>query len=232
MIRAENRQPPLLGRPFSVYDFYHDKKALALELLYRVVGQGTRIFSLLPQGEKLEILGPLGRGFKIDGRRRKLILIAGGMGVAPLSFLASYVRRRGAGSSFEIVSYVGARTASYLAGLDKLETMCSKTFISTDDGSLGYHGKVIELFEDHLKTCHGDMPAVYTCGPYPMIRQLADILRGCSGFCQVSMEERMACGIGACLGCAIPIRNKDNRQLYKRVCKDGPVFDIRDLAWR
>jgi dihydroorotate dehydrogenase electron transfer subunit len=231
MVRTKDRQPPFLGRPFSVYNFYRDKKVLMMELLYRIVGQGTRTFSRLKPGDELEVLGPLGRGFKIDERNSRIILVAGGIGVAPLSFLASYVRREVAGRSLKIACYVGARSLSDLVGIDRLEAMCSEIFVSTDDGSRGYRGQVTGLFEIHLNARHGDIPAIYTCGPYLMIRQLAHMLEGTSAFCQASMEERMACGIGACLGCAIPVKSQNNGDLYKRICKDGPVFDICDLVW-
>jgi len=155
-----------------------------------------------------------------------MVLIAGGMGVAPLMFLAErgamrHARRR------VIHCYFGARTSSHLYGLARLRTLCAEVKVATDDGSLGYRGPVTELFLRDLPQFNSAGTALFACGPDMMFRSMASIMRGRNVPCQVSVEERMACGIGACLGCAV----EDEHGNYKRVCKDGPVFDITELHW-
>jgi dihydroorotate dehydrogenase electron transfer subunit len=126
---------------------------------------------------------------------------------------------------------MGAKTAGELVELDRLEHLCEDINVCTDDCSMGYHGFVTEPLEKDLKSFPIADTMIYACGPAAMIRRLAGLLEDHPVPCQVSMEERMACGLGACLGCAIAVRGQNGERQYKRVCKDGPVFDIRDILW-
>jgi len=229
MVRLEGGTTPFLSRPFSIYSIYSRGDDTFVEIFYKVVGKGTLAFSRLQEGDTLDILGPLGRGFDVPPSGGKIVLIAGGIGVAPLSFLA---QRCGEDiPDTEIICYLGATGAEAIAGLGRLEEICSSVEVSTDDGSRGYHGPVTKLFKRDLSLYTDDTTRIYSCGPRPMLRHLQDLLKGRLCICQVSLEERMACGIGACLGCVTRIRSGGAEGSLVRVCKEGPVFDIRDVEF-
>ena len=230
MIRDPERGEPLLPRPISVYSFHQGGDRAILDLLYRAAGRGTSLFSRMKPGDLLNVLGPLGRGFALPRNVRNVILLAGGVGVAPLTFLLheGYLRDISAKKT-EITAYVGARTAELLTGLDRLQGFCDLR-IATDDGSAGYHGPVTDLLRCDLGVYEPEETMIYACGPTAMIRSLGLIIRKSAIRCEVSLEERMACGIGACLGCAVAITDGNGKSAYQRVCHDGPVFDIREIA--
>ncbi|MCD6154051.1 MAG: dihydroorotate dehydrogenase electron transfer subunit [Syntrophobacterales bacterium] len=233
MVRVKDMGNTFLARPFSIYSTYSVKNNTVLEVLYRVVGKGTLKFSCLKRGDKLDILGPLGNGFDMPPDCKKITLVAGGIGVAPLSFLAEYYGQRSTDSTDDrkVICYIGARTSEWLVGVEKLEEVCSRVIISTDDGSQGHHGYVTDLFRKDINLYRRDGSMVYSCGPYPMMKKIAGILEDYPIPCQVSIEERMACGVGACLGCAVRVKSRVGHSRYMRVCTDGPVFDIEQIIW-
>jgi dihydroorotate dehydrogenase electron transfer subunit len=231
MVREEGRSYPLLGRPFSVYNIDRRKGSVIVEILYKVVGKGTVILSRLKRGDLLEIFGPYGRGFEIFPRVGKVVLICGGIGVAPIAFLASHYRRLVDISNVELICYYGAKSTDNLVGLENIKGYCSNVFISTDDGSMGYNGFVTEMFANDMSSHDKEKTKFYACGHRPMLKRLSELLIGNHLSCQVLMEERMACGIGACLGCAVRTNDKEGKGTYLRACKDGPVFNIQDIAW-
>ncbi|OPL15307.1 MAG: hypothetical protein AVO39_02630 [delta proteobacterium MLS_D] len=231
MFRPGTGETPLLSRPFSVCSQTETGETTRIELLYRVVGAGTARMALLRQGDTVNVLGPLGRGFDMDEGRR-VILVAGGVGVAPLIFYAGLRRAREEDSGrVRIVAYVGAADEESIVGVERLEPHCDEVKIATDDGSRGFRGTVTELFRNDVKYYEKKAVVVRACGPRAMLSALADVLDGQGIACQVSMEERMACGIGACLGCAVKVRLGDGSVGYRRVCKEGPVFDMEDIDW-
>lgn len=229
MVRDPGRGEPLLPRPLSVYGFRREAGRAVLELLCRIAGRGTSLFSRMNTGAPLAVLGPLGRGFTLQPGLRKVVLLAGGVGVAPLTFLLreGYLRES---SQKEpgFTAYIGARTAEHLTGIDRLQGFCDLR-TATDDGSAGYHGLVTDLFRRDLGGYNPGETMIYACGPAAMIRSLGVILGNSAVRCEVSLEERMACGIGACLGCAVATTEGDGKIVYRRVCNDGPVFDIRRI---
>jgi len=229
MVRETGRVEPLLARPFSVFDFHRYGEDCVLELLYRVAGRGTLLFSRMRPGNRLTVLGPLGRGFTIPDGIRRGLFVAGGVGVAPLHFLVhSGFRTAGTESLREAVFYFGARSLDLLAGLARLSGLCDLR-ICTDDGSRGYCGPVTDLLKRDIDDHDPKETVVFGCGPAPMIQSLRRLLDNNRIPCQVSLEERMACGIGACLGCAIAIGGPGGKTEYRKVCEDGPVFDIREI---
>jgi dihydroorotate dehydrogenase electron transfer subunit len=229
MIRDPERGEPLLPRPLSVYGFHREGDQAILDLLYRAAGRGTSLFSRMKPGALLAVLGPLGRGFTLPRDVRKVILLAGGVGVAPLTFLLQESCLRDTSvQKAKTTAYVGARTAKLLAGIERLEGFCDLR-IATDDGSAGYQGLVTDLLRRDLRGYDTEETMIYACGPAAMIRSLAFIVKESDIRCEVSLEERMACGIGACLGCAVAITDGDGKRAYRRVCHDGPVFDIREI---
>ncbi len=231
MVREKDIQAPLLSRPMSIYGFERNHNCSYLEIFYHITGQGTNKLSLLDKGKEISLLGPLGNGYSINHDFKHVILIAGGIGVSPLTFLAAHLNAALKVSSFEITAYIGGRQGCALAGLERFSTYCSDIRICTDDGSMGYQGLVTDLFEREINRYSAKDSCIYACGPEGMMRRIAEVLRDFPFSCQISVEERMACGLGACLGCAVPIKTSSGTVEYQRVCKDGPVFDIRRLIW-
>ena len=245
MIKVGDSHDPLLRRPFSIHAFTRLEDYAVLEILYKVAGRGTRLLSVLLSDAAVSIMGPLGKGFTLIPARKNIIIVAGGMGLAPLAFLIQRyldLIQRDVSHGGEwghlflqgvprIICYIGAATADSLVELKKIEVCCEDIRISTDDGSCGYHGNVIELFRRELAFYNPVDAAIYACGPAVMLKALAKIIPDGDFFCQVSMEERMACGLGACLGCAVASKDQAGQMTYQRVCKDGPVFNIRDVQF-
>lgn len=231
MIRNPDRDEPLLPRPISVYGFRREEGHTIMNLLCLVAGRGTSLFARLNRGGTLAVLGPLGRGFSIGPDVRQLILVAGGVGAAPLSFLIQdgSLLETGSGKR-QVTAYLGAGTAELLTGLNSFQGFCDLR-TCTDDGSSGYHGTVTELLAVDLSDYDAKSTLILACGPGAMIRSLELLLRGTRIRCQISLEERMACGVGACLGCAVAVKEGQGQTGYRKVCHDGPVFDIGEILW-
>jgi len=223
MIRTSLGYDPLLRRPLSIHQTIGNSQ---VQLLYKVVGKGTRLLAAMTPGRQVHLTGPLGHGFELAGRQA-VCLVGGGMGIAPLYFLAREILRTT--SLPKCIVLLGARNAAELGPLprDFMDIGASQTYLATDDGSLGHHGYVAELLPLHLAP--NLQWTVYTCGPQPMMKGVAGHCRKQGWECQVSLETMMACGVGACLGCAIP--RADLSGPYLHVCKDGPVFQAAEVAW-
>jgi dihydroorotate dehydrogenase electron transfer subunit len=231
MIRNAEHGEILLPRPISVYGFQRHGEQTTVDLLYYIAGRGTSLFSRMRPGEKLSILGPLGRGFTIPAGVKKVILVAGGVGAAPLIFLLrSGLMPADDKKSMELIFYLGARTEELLTGLERLNGVCDLK-ICTDDGSREYCGPVTDLLKRDIGEYNPEDTVIYACGPAAMIRAMGHLLNRNPIRCQVSLEERMACGLGACLGCAVAVRCEAGKTDYRRVCKDGPVFDLREIIF-
>jgi dihydroorotate dehydrogenase electron transfer subunit len=229
MVRSAGHREPLLSRPLSVFGYERYRGYGMLSLLYRVAGEGTALLSRMQPGDPLSILGPLGTGFSWSAGMKRPILIAGGIGAAPLIYLMKQMcRRQAIDHSMNAIFYLGAQTEALLTGLDHLEGACDLR-ICTDDGSRGTQGVVTEALKKEIPFCDPADTALFACGPGPMVRALAALLPAMPFPCQVSLEERMACGLGACLGCAVAVRSENGTMGYQRVCKDGPVFDLRKI---
>lgn len=231
MVMLQGRGGTLLGRPFSIYDHYDRGNNIIVEILYRSVGKGTRLMSEFREGDALEIFGPFGNAFAIDPDASHVILIAGGVGIAPIAYLASHYTNHRQCAEVKLSCYLGSKTANQILGLDHLGKFCSSINISTDDGSAGYHGMITERFAHDLPSFAPDQSVIYACGPTAMLKRLSEIVKEYAISCQVLLEQRMACGVGACLGCAVEVKKPGEMNQYARVCKDGPVFDIQSVNW-
>ncbi len=229
MLRPGGRGVPFLGRPLGIYSLADHDEGARIEILYRAAGRGTQVISTLCEGDRMEILGPLGNRFDLPPDMDTAVLVAGGIGIAPLVFLAQQLSCRSAG--VRVVVYIGARDAATLLGLDRVKVCSAEVRLSTDDGSAGYRGPVTDLFREDLGSFDAVKTAVFVCGPNPMLKRMSEIVADHPISCQVLMEERMACGMGACLGCTIEVRTRQGVQ-YRQVCSDGPVFDLREIVWR
>ncbi|PIE57172.1 MAG: hypothetical protein CSA34_00170 [Desulfobulbus propionicus] len=219
MVRIGSSSTPLLRRPFSI----HKVKKNSLSLLYKVVGQGTEQLRRTAPGEELDLLGPLGRGFPLPGKGEKICLVGGGMGIAPLTFLAQRIAAMKRDFSSDRV-LLGAATASELQPLVRdFSALGFQVKEATDDGSLGYKGVVTALLPPLLSDCQ----RIYVCGPHTMMAAAAGLCHTAGVTCLVSLETHMACGLGACLGCTIFASDGS----YRHVCKNGPVFNAKEVAW-
>ena len=215
-----NDASKLLPRPISLCGI--DRKAGTLRLVYRVTGEhtGTEEFSSLQAGDTMKIMGPLGNGFTVE-KGRKAFLIGGGIGVPPMLQLAKEMKD--AGENFQIV--MGYRDAGTFL-LDEFKEQ-GESFVATEDGSVGTKGNVLDAIREN----HLDADVIYACGPTPMLRALKAYAEEQNMTCYVSMEERMACGIGACLACVCNSTEKDahSNVKNKRICKEGPVFNAKEV---
>jgi dihydroorotate dehydrogenase electron transfer subunit len=202
---------PLLRRPFSLARV--DRQAGTITVFYRVVGRGTRRLATLNPGQRVDLLGPLGQGFSRPSG--EWLLAGGGMGLAPLLFLAEEGKERGR----PVTALLGVRTAAELFGLDLFQAACSSVRVATDDGSSGLRGTVAALLDAHLEGRPLTGLSIFACGPKPFLRRAARWSEHGLAV-EVSLEEAMACGLGACRGCAVATPGGG----YENVCSAGPVF--------
>ncbi len=218
MVRtAADTVDPFLNRPMSITNF--NRRQGNITLSYQVVGRGTRLMSEMTAGDKVEIIGPLGNGFTLYDEDEKIILVGGGAGIFPLIGLAAILTSRGK----KVQALIGARNRELVLCEHEFTKMGCEVKISTDDGSMGFHGFATNLLEDVLQK-EGGADRIYCCGPEPLMAGIAKIAEKAAIPSQVSLEHRMACGVGACLGCAIRIKTAEGEIIQKRVCHDGPVF--------
>lgn len=215
-VMASCGENTLLRRPLSIHRVDGDKFAV----LFQIVGKGTGWLSRLKAGDSLDVLGPLGNGFTIQPVTKNIILVAGGIGVAPLAFLAEVAVKQGV----EAVLLQGACSAENCLDLSRSEEQPLNINIikATDDGSLGYKGLVTDLISNHADQAD----QIFACGPLPMYKTMARMPELKYKPVQVSLEVRMACGLGICYGCTVKTRKG-----LKQVCSDGPVFELNDVLW-
>jgi dihydroorotate dehydrogenase electron transfer subunit len=233
MVKVRDAIDPLLRRPFGIFDLGNAPPEFSgggeqpyLEILYRVVGKGTAMLAVLHHGDHLDILGPLGKGFEPGDPAEEKILVGGGVGLAPLYYLAKNLA-----TTARVRLFIGGKTKEDVLCVTEFDRLGVETYVATDDGTLGASGLVTEVLERHLAEGNGTK-SIFACGPMPMLRAVAAIAERTRIPCQVSLEAYMACGMGACLGCVVKGSEHDEfRPDYRCVCKDGPVFDFQELRW-
>ncbi|GAB4410807.1 MAG: dihydroorotate dehydrogenase electron transfer subunit [Thermodesulfovibrionales bacterium] len=214
-VPCKNAYDPFLKRPFSIFR----KTAWGYQILYRIRGMGTLTLKEAGKGAMLDVIGPLGNPYPISENDRIPLIVAGGIGIASLFFLAE----RLAGKPH---IFYGARTEDEIFFISELRKYAKELFISTDDGSMGEKGTIIEVLDNFLSRHSITRHLIYACGPRQMLEAISQIAKNRGVTAYISMEENMACGIGACLGCAVKTAGG-----YKRVCKEGPVFDVNEIVW-
>ncbi len=221
MLRVSENRDPLLARPFGVSSV---PTRSTIEIFYRVAGRGTALLSGVEAGHSLGLLGPLGQGFPVPDKGTTPILVAGGSGFPPLHFLAER-----AGPRAHL--FAGSKNKECLPPSSIIKSFRENTFkvhIATEDGSAGTRGMSTDILDAFLTKMENKAHLViYACGPHAMLAAVSKLALDHAIPCYVSMEERMACGLGACMGCSIPMKAGG----YKRACKEGPVFDSRDVDW-
>jgi dihydroorotate dehydrogenase electron transfer subunit len=232
MFRVQLSLPPLLRRPFGIFrtgflppDCEGMPPKEYVEILYKVVGRGTGIMSELHEGDRVEVLGPLGKGFDLGEPGEEKILVGGGIGLVPLFMLASELVKTGS-----VRLLMGGRTREDILAVTEFERLGVETYVSTDDGSLGEEGLVTQVLLRKLDKYPG--ATVFACGPMPMIEAVYEICTARKVPLQVSLEALMACGVGACLGCVVKgAGHSDANPRYLCSCKEGPVFRAEQLDW-
>ncbi|MDW8801184.1 dihydroorotate dehydrogenase electron transfer subunit [Clostridium sp. A1-XYC3] len=205
MLRSWENEP-LLGRPISINEISEEK----ITFLYQVYGEGTKLLSEVTEGNKIQLMGPLGNGFDIEKIKGKVAIVTGGIGVAPMLYAAERLE------DCEIDLYAGFREETY--GLQEFKKYVKSIQVSTENGKEGHRGYITEVFSP------GNYDMVLCCGPEIMMNKVVKVCNEANVTSYVSMEKHMACGIGACLVCTCKTRNGN-----KRTCKDGPVFLGSDL---
>lgn len=208
ILRMNERHDPLLGRPFSIFDLEGDM----LSFLYRVKGKGTKILSNLREGEEIQLTGPFGKWYPFP--KDEYVVIAGGIGIASVFYLMKKFPHKA-------YLFYGAREQREIFFYKELKKLAKDVCISTECGSVDYKGVVTEAFKE--RGINLNLP-IYACGPMIMIKELKNLLKDRDTPCYVAVEERMACGLGACLGCVI-----ETNDGLKRVCTEGPVFNLNEL---
>jgi dihydroorotate dehydrogenase electron transfer subunit len=218
MLSVDSSFDPLLKRPFSV----HRWLGRDFQLLYRIVGKATEILKQKNPGTVLDLMGPLGNGFQVSGEKSKKILVAGGIGIAPIFSLAELLNGQNP------ILFLGAQSKDEVLCIDRLKSIGIDPVVSTDDGSLGRKGLItaeVKRFVSDNLSMIADC-SVYACGPQPMLRELSLLIKQYELKGYLAVEENMACGLGACLSCVV-----NTKKGKKRVCADGPVFSADEIIW-
>lgn len=220
-VKVNSLSSPLLRRPLSIYDA--DKKLGSITLLYKVVGEGTGLLTRVSTKEYIDVMGPLGKGFNIKPPGGQILMIGGGVGIAPLIYLARVLKEK----NYQIKVLHGTASRRDLVAFQKLREIGVDFLPATEDGSAGHKGLVTELLNKKINPAQIDF--IYSCGPEVMMSAVAQYALKNNIPGQVSLEEHMACGVGACLGCARKLKSTDED--FVKICKDGPVFDIDSIEF-
>ncbi|MCI9016366.1 MAG: dihydroorotate dehydrogenase electron transfer subunit [Clostridia bacterium] len=222
-IRVQDQVQPFLRRPISIYNM--EKEKGILEFIFQEKGIGTQILSKREVGEEIDIIGPLGYGTFGIKEYKNVSIIGGGIGVFPLYELAKNLKSQ---TKSHINIYLGYRNKDCVILEEEFKKVSDKLNITTDDGSYGTKGFAIDLLKEDIK--NQEIDSILACGPLPMLRAVKELAKQCNIECQVSLEEKMACGLGACLGCAVKTsRSSKESPEYWHVCKAGPVFNAFDV---
>ena len=234
----------ILRRPFSFCDVEVTSQAdVRIEILYCVLGPATLRMTTLAEGDRLSIIGPLGNGFSVPDGKKLALLVAGGMGAPPLQHLAGYLKANF--PKMRVVVFAGAKSVADLPfsvqssdknghGISEFTRFGIESYIATDDGSAGFQGVVTECADRWIKRNRPNAAEtiIYSCGPEQMLAEVAKLAAKHNIDCQVSMERMMACGIGVCQSCAVETRATGQTEtVYKLCCKDGPIFNGKDLVF-
>jgi len=236
----------LLRRPFSFADVTTKNDKTSAEILYCVVGPASLRMTTLSAGNSVSVIGPLGNGFRVPDGKKTALLVSGGMGAGPLQHMAKILTADF--PDIDVIAFAGAKTAEGLPFKGRLDEIAQqlefslpefakygvRSLVATDDGSAGFAGLVTDCLLDWLgkSDLAGESTVIYSCGPEVMLARMAEIAKEKNIDCQVSMERRMACGIGICQSCAVECKTDGpGENIYKMCCTDGPVFDSAEVVW-
>lgn len=221
-IRVTDGIDPFLRRPISIYNL--DKENGILEFIFQVKGKGTEILAKKEKGNDIDIIGPLGHGtFKFD-KYKNIAVIGGGIGIFPLYELSKQAKQ----NDVKVNCYLGFRNTDFVMLEKEFEEVTDKLIITTDDGTYKNKGFAIDYLKNDME--HENYECIYACGPLPMLRAVQKYAIENNIDCQLSLEEKMACGLGVCLGCAVKTaKSQKDAPEYWHVCKGGPVFNAKDV---
>lgn len=231
-IKCGENRASILRRPFSVYRVHkRGGWASTIEVVFDIHGPGTKYLSTLRGHAPVDLVGPLGRGFALPKRRAHCLLVGGGIGAAPLFFLADELRNEG----HRVDVILGARDSGLLLNQIDARRLASVCRITTEDGSAGDKGRVTDILVETMEKCHTEV--IYTCGPHPMLEAVTRIATEQKVPVQVAVEELMACGYGVCMTCVMPLhkpaktKSGTDEIVYARSCTEGPVFNGAHIVW-
>jgi len=220
-IRCSDLSDPLLRRPFGIHRINNTDETF--EVIYRVIGKGTRLLSRFQVGSPISVLGPLGNGFSIDKKKKIAVFIGGGCGTAPLFAAAAEAKK----NIKAVYSVIGVNQRDAILCEQEYRELGAETIVTTDDGSYGRKGLASDVLMEIMGSkLDAKSAVIFACGPKPMLKAVSEIAAQLKIECQLSLDEWMACGIGACKGCAVKTKAG-----YRMVCKDGPVFDSKEIVW-
>ena len=228
MMKVHEGYDPLLRRPMGIYKVINFQGSSCVEILYQVAGKGTKRISKMKKNNKIDILGPFGNGFDLSGQINEAVFVAGGVGVAPLVMLAQKMVKEN--PRLNTYLFIGGISKKDILCLEDFKSLNTKIHIATEDGSFGTQGLVLNPLKKFIVNQADNNPYFFACGPYGMLKEIASLTCENNIYCQVSLDRRMACGFGVCLGCVIKVQSTNNGT-YKNVCTDGPVFDAREIVW-
>jgi len=228
---------PFLRRPIGIEDV--NAKEGLVSLLIKIVGPGTRLLGNVEAGDVVDLIGPLGNGFDLDLLPKRTFLVAGGTGIAPFLHLARKARENN--EEKELVLFYGGRTKDDIVTLSDFKDLVAKSVVTTEDGSNGLSGLITLPLESELAAANPAETLVLACGPVGMMKAASELAAKFGTPCFVSLETVMGCGVGTCLGCAVQVRDPEadfgpenahtGKTRFLRACKEGPVFNARDLTW-
>lgn len=225
---------PLLRRPFSLLDA--DSKMGHIDFIYKVMGFGTAVLTKVRAGSFVDLLGPLGRPFSLPKNLTDVFLVGGGVGIPPLYYLAKELVQRRAYGVERIEVFLGARTKDWIICVELFQRLGVEVHVATDDGSWGHRGSVVDLLGRSLRPGRGHRAStmLYVCGPTQMMTAAAKLAREEKVAVQVSLEERMGCAVGVCMGCVVEMADfpADNHKRFQRICTEGPVFRAEEIIWK
>jgi dihydroorotate dehydrogenase electron transfer subunit len=220
----------LWRRPFSILDIQENR----ISILYKILGKGTRALSTFESGREMSVIGPLGNHFQFPAKGRIVMLAGGGIGIPPLYFLLKRLMASGYDPR-KIHFFNGAYDAGCLVYIEQCAEPGINVYAVTEDGSLGIKGLITDGMRQYLgskaDTAESDDIVIYACGPMPMMRAVAGLADEYGINCQLALEALMPCGFGVCMGCAVKVRDDNGGSVIRRVCREGPVFDARDIIW-
>jgi dihydroorotate dehydrogenase electron transfer subunit len=219
----KERHDPLLRRPFGISGI--DPVNGLVRLTYQLAGRGTLQMSRWQKGDTVNLIGALGNGFTWSPKTKHVYIAGGGMGIAPLLPLAQALCRQ----QIKVTAFLGARKAELLFGYQELDACGCQLYITTEDGSMGQKGFVTQALEQELN--NSDCDLLFACGPTPFLKAVQALRKKFNVQTQLSLEERMACGVGACMGCVVPIKDAAGQLKNARICCDGPVFNAEEVIF-
>jgi dihydroorotate dehydrogenase electron transfer subunit len=218
MLSVGSGLDPLLKRPLSIHRLVNG----GFQHLYRLVGKGTDMLSKRRPGDTLEILGPLGNSFPVPKANDKMILVAGGLGIAPVFSIAEKYSKR------KPLLFYGAKTINEVLCINELKSIGIDPVLSSDDGTVGKKGNIVNVLKKYLvkQSSSNTRCVIYACGPGPMLKSISALSEKHNVSSYIALEQTMACGLGTCLGCVV-----STTAGYKRVCREGPVFPAEEIVW-